>query len=160
MPERFSASSNPMFDMVVATTVAFASAPRACMSRAASSRTASPLTTRPCGIAKKRTVGIAVERNADIKLPVQFRHKARHRFRMQRAAILVDVLSVGRGVQESRIDLERAKQLPELPPPPRRWRNRPPREGASNRWKRPPPASAHKPAAALLRRAGSKVAVV
>jgi len=47
MPERFKAISSPMFDMVVATTVALARVPRACISRAASNNTASPLTQRP-----------------------------------------------------------------------------------------------------------------
>ncbi len=41
-----------MFDMVVATTVALASRPRACRSRPASSSTASPLTTLPVSSAK------------------------------------------------------------------------------------------------------------
>ena len=47
MPDRLSANSNPIFDMVVATTVELVNLPRACISRAATSRTASPLTTRP-----------------------------------------------------------------------------------------------------------------
>ena len=52
IPDRFSAASNPMFDIVVATTVAPASSPRACRSRASSS-TASPFTTRPCSSANR-----------------------------------------------------------------------------------------------------------
>ena len=47
------AASRPMLDMVVATTVALVSRPRALRWRAARSRTASPLTTLPFSSAKR-----------------------------------------------------------------------------------------------------------
>jgi hypothetical protein len=53
MPLRLRAASRPMLDMVVATTVLLVRRPRACRSRAASRRTASPLTTLPCSSAKR-----------------------------------------------------------------------------------------------------------
>ena len=47
MPESRNAISRPIFDIVVATTVAPGSTPRACISRAVTNSTASPLITRP-----------------------------------------------------------------------------------------------------------------
>ena len=52
IPVRLNAASNPMFDIVVATTRSPASNPRACRSRAHTSITASPFTTLPCSSEK------------------------------------------------------------------------------------------------------------
>jgi hypothetical protein len=67
------------------------------------------------GIAKEGAVGITIKSNAHIVTSVIFNRTlidiARQRFRMQRPAILVDVLSVRRGVQKGRVDSERPEQF-------------------------------------------------
>src|SRR5439155_7271925 len=66
------------------------------------------------GIAKQRAVRIAIKRNTHVETPLgdlALGDKVRHLFRMQRATILVDVLSIRRGVQKGRADLERSEQF-------------------------------------------------
>ena len=67
-------------------------------------------------ITTQSPVSIAIKGNAQIEmfgfaLVRLFRDEVRDRFRMQRPAIFVDVLSIGRGIQKRRFDLSRVKQL-------------------------------------------------
>ena len=81
MPDRFSANSNPIFDIVVATTVAIRQRAARLHVACRQQQNRIPIDHVPIGVAKKRAIGIAIESHAQIETsPVGIvRHKTRHR---------------------------------------------------------------------------------
>ena len=61
------------------------------------------------GITEQSPVRISVERHSQIELAARFGNLLAQRFRMQRPALFVDVLTVGRNVDKCRLNTEGSK---------------------------------------------------
>ena len=109
IPELRSAISSPMFDMVVATMVSAATCRALSCHGQPAADTASPFTTLPCLQAKKRAVGVAIERDAQVVLPAAAATAFGDDFGMQRPAVLVDVAPIRLIVDEIGLNAARAK---------------------------------------------------
>src|ERR1700689_4457676 len=63
------------------------------------------------GIAEQGAVGVSVESYAEVEPAFGFGHEFAQGFGVQRSAAFVDIFSVGRDVDESRLNAKSAKQF-------------------------------------------------
>src|SRR5277367_932739 len=101
IPDVFSAISSPMFDMVVEVA-------------GGGEEYAIAVDDAAGGIAEEGAVGIAVECDTEIELALGFRDHLAQGFGMKCAATFVDVLAVGRDVNERGFNAEVAKKFRRL----------------------------------------------